>query len=191
MQSLALSQNYKSNMLFGLRLDQACQAASRATPHWPDLKHRISCAAPDEAVLTEHRRQVACNQLAARRCTQCALRTTSSSLSLHLKRFASALHAVLVISSDPPQSKDSSKAMTDTTRPESITGGCLCGAVRFTITFPNESDWPPLSVRTHLIPGFRRPTCSQKSRTVSATAPCAASTPVPCCLKTAPSQPPT
>ncbi|KAH7089156.1 Mss4-like protein [Paraphoma chrysanthemicola] len=35
--------------------------------------------------------------------------------------------------------------MTDTIRPESITGGCLCGAIRFTIVFPNETDWPPLT----------------------------------------------
>jgi hypothetical protein len=36
--------------------------------------------------------------------------------------------------------------MTDTARPESIAGGCLCGAVRFVVVFPNESDWPPLTV---------------------------------------------
>ncbi|ORY16722.1 Mss4-like protein [Clohesyomyces aquaticus] len=28
-------------------------------------------------------------------------------------------------------------------RPESISGGCLCGAIRFTITFPQDTDWPP------------------------------------------------
>jgi hypothetical protein len=162
-----------------------------ARPHWSNLKHRISYSAPDEAVLTKHRRQFACNQLAARQCTQRALRSTSTSLSLHSKRFASALHAVLVVSSDPSQSKASTKTMTDTTRPQSITGGCLCGAVRFTISFPSGSDWPPLAVRTHLISGFRQRTCSQKSRTGYVTAPCAASTPAPCCPKTAASQPPT
>ncbi|KAF2651465.1 hypothetical protein K491DRAFT_696448 [Lophiostoma macrostomum CBS 122681] len=31
------------------------------------------------------------------------------------------------------------------TRPESIAGGCLCGAIRFKITFPKEEDWPPQS----------------------------------------------
>ncbi|KAF2121161.1 Mss4-like protein [Lophiotrema nucula] len=29
------------------------------------------------------------------------------------------------------------------TRPESITGSCLCEAIRFTISFPNAEDWPP------------------------------------------------
>lgn len=28
-------------------------------------------------------------------------------------------------------------------RPESISGGCLCGAIRFTVKFPKEEDWPP------------------------------------------------
>ncbi|KAF2871781.1 Mss4-like protein [Massariosphaeria phaeospora] len=28
-------------------------------------------------------------------------------------------------------------------RPDSISGGCLCGAVRFTISFPKAEDWPP------------------------------------------------
>ncbi|KAF2009985.1 hypothetical protein BU24DRAFT_428024 [Aaosphaeria arxii CBS 175.79] len=28
-------------------------------------------------------------------------------------------------------------------RPESIEGGCLCGAIRFKVTFPQEEDWPP------------------------------------------------
>ncbi|KAF1993237.1 hypothetical protein P154DRAFT_450759 [Amniculicola lignicola CBS 123094] len=28
-------------------------------------------------------------------------------------------------------------------RSKSISGGCLCGAIRFTIAFPNEGDWPP------------------------------------------------
>jgi hypothetical protein len=32
-------------------------------------------------------------------------------------------------------------------RPESIAGGCLCGAIRFTISFPNDADWPPQGVR--------------------------------------------
>ncbi|KAF2031552.1 hypothetical protein EK21DRAFT_63202 [Setomelanomma holmii] len=35
--------------------------------------------------------------------------------------------------------------MTNNTRPECITGGCLCGSIRFKIAFPNESDWPPLT----------------------------------------------
>ncbi|KAF1950787.1 hypothetical protein CC80DRAFT_528710 [Byssothecium circinans] len=35
--------------------------------------------------------------------------------------------------------------MPSNSRPESISGGCLCGAIRFTITFPNEADWPPKS----------------------------------------------
>ncbi|KAF2736182.1 hypothetical protein EJ04DRAFT_463621 [Polyplosphaeria fusca] len=29
------------------------------------------------------------------------------------------------------------------TRPSSISGGCLCEAIRFTVIFPKESDWPP------------------------------------------------
>ncbi|KAJ9662387.1 hypothetical protein H2201_006095 [Coniosporium apollinis] len=30
-----------------------------------------------------------------------------------------------------------------TSRPTSITGGCLCGAIRYTISFPPSSPWPP------------------------------------------------
>ncbi|KAF2241016.1 hypothetical protein BU26DRAFT_525550 [Trematosphaeria pertusa] len=36
--------------------------------------------------------------------------------------------------------------MAQTNRPDSISGGCLCGAIRFTVNFPNESDWPPKGV---------------------------------------------
>jgi hypothetical protein len=38
--------------------------------------------------------------------------------------------------------------MAQSNRPESIAGGCLCGAIRFTVVFPNESDWPPKNVRS-------------------------------------------
>ncbi|GME57473.1 uncharacterized protein LTHEOB_4748 [Neofusicoccum parvum] len=33
--------------------------------------------------------------------------------------------------------------MTSESRPESITGGCLCGSVRYTIHFPPDAEWPP------------------------------------------------
>lgn len=29
-----------------------------------------------------------------------------------------------------------------TTRPEQITGGCLCGSIRYAITFPEDASWP-------------------------------------------------
>src|SRR4051812_21192334 len=32
-------------------------------------------------------------------------------------------------------------------RPEKLTGGCLCEAIRYTITIPPETDWPPTLVR--------------------------------------------
>jgi len=28
-------------------------------------------------------------------------------------------------------------------KPSHISGGCLCGAVRYQMVFPKESDWPP------------------------------------------------
>ncbi|KAF4310843.1 putative duf636 domain protein [Botryosphaeria dothidea] len=33
--------------------------------------------------------------------------------------------------------------MTSKSRPESITGGCLCGSIRYTIHFPADAEWPP------------------------------------------------
>jgi hypothetical protein len=71
--------------------------------------------------------------------------------------------------------------MTDIQRPESISGGCLCGAIRFTITFPDESDWPPLTVRTLLVDGGSL--ADDVFRTVCAIAPDVASTLVACIFK--------
>lgn len=31
--------------------------------------------------------------------------------------------------------------------PLSVTGGCLCGGVRYTITFPENAEWPPQGVQ--------------------------------------------
>jgi len=31
-------------------------------------------------------------------------------------------------------------------RPDKITGGCLCGAIRYTITIPPDMEWPPIYV---------------------------------------------
>lgn len=36
--------------------------------------------------------------------------------------------------------------MTSKSRPESITGGCLCGSIRYTIHFPADAEWPPSHV---------------------------------------------
>ncbi|KAH7043172.1 Mss4-like protein [Macrophomina phaseolina] len=33
--------------------------------------------------------------------------------------------------------------MTSKSRPDSVTGGCLCGAIRYTIHFPADAEWPP------------------------------------------------
>ncbi|KAF4546096.1 uncharacterized protein LTHEOB_4748 [Lasiodiplodia theobromae] len=33
--------------------------------------------------------------------------------------------------------------MTSASRPDSISGGCLCGAIRYTIQFPAGAEWPP------------------------------------------------
>jgi len=32
-------------------------------------------------------------------------------------------------------------------RPEKLTGGCLCGSIRYTITITPETEWPPTHVR--------------------------------------------
>lgn len=32
-------------------------------------------------------------------------------------------------------------------RPEKVTGGCLCGSIRYDITFPEDASWPA-DVRT-------------------------------------------
>lgn len=71
-----------------------------------------------------------------------------------------------------------------TSRPTSITGGCLCGAIRYTISFPASSPWPPPMVMTfpppplsspprscadhvllpaHHIPHHHSPLCSQNA----------------------------
>ncbi|KAF1966026.1 hypothetical protein BU23DRAFT_560596 [Bimuria novae-zelandiae CBS 107.79] len=35
------------------------------------------------------------------------------------------------------------RTMMERTRPTHIKGSCLCGAIRFTIHFPKDTDWPP------------------------------------------------
>jgi hypothetical protein len=38
--------------------------------------------------------------------------------------------------------------MTDHKSPVTVTGGCNCGSIRYTITFPTDTQWPPESVRS-------------------------------------------
>jgi hypothetical protein len=39
-----------------------------------------------------------------------------------------------------------SEAETKLVLPTTITGGCLCGSIRYNITFPKDAEWPPSSV---------------------------------------------
>lgn len=42
---------------------------------------------------------------------------------------------------DPHMKPEQQQDMPD--RPDQIAGGCLCGAIRYTIDFPDAESWPP------------------------------------------------
>ena len=78
--------------------------------------------------------------------------------------------------------------MAPSSQPGSITGGCLCGAIRFTISFPKDAEWPPSLVGPFKVMNFT--TLLTYSRMVRVSAQCAASTQEAYCLRTVRFQPP-
>lgn len=61
--------------------------------------------------------------------------------------------------------------MSQTKLPVSVPGGCLCGAIRYTITFPGHAEWPPQGVP--LPPRPMPIQVNNDGRTQPVNAPCA------------------